>query len=629
MAFQFWIRLNQIRCNFQRSKTGDHDTDAITFQVFKNGSVVGQGGMVDLSHSGTVLEFPNPGGALFGPNPMGPVTKTGLIDDGWIVGPIDVAATDTITVCYSATNMGDGSLSQSEKDVDQITEKLFDGFYYWLFGQATAEIGLTVGAADLLLNISQYTDKISELPDEAKLIIKLITNPVETLLGVPDPSLCNGTVFAGKSTFTGAQLAALDFSRPNKARQVPLSAASEFEVVTDTLTDAPTHSSQCGHEAESVVAFSIFCNHTPIGMPVQCGGDLVQSSWGATGNFELLVPSGGAVRHFWKSNDEPHLPWAQVHMFGYAASPSQFHELPMTAGNPSLIQSQYLGDGLHGNFEVVLSARPLTGVVEPHVDHWWMDSSSGTWHGPEPIVTAEGETVLALGGDPVMLQSNWGAAGNFELLVPNGSRVRHYVRDNDNGAAPWHFQHEFGYAAPDSVAGATFIHSRYRSDGLHGNFEAVLRVLGGGAAPSRLDHWWFDSARMAWVGPINIADSTKPVIGATADPALLQSDWGQMGNFELLVPMGSLIHHYTRSNDANPPSWALVREFGYGRDHVIRHVSFIAMRNTKGDGIHADFAALVRRQVVGQPETHDLWRFNSRAGSWAGPEPVVVNGAPV
>ncbi|WP_037150543.1 hypothetical protein [Rhizobium freirei] len=629
MAFQFWIRLNQIRCNFQRSKTGDHDTDAITFQVFKNGSVVGQGGMVDISSSGTVFEFPNPGGALLGPNPMGPATKAGLINDGWIIGPLDVVATDTITVCYTATNLGDGFLSQSEKDVDQLTEKLFDGFYYWLFGEATGGVGFVVGVADLLKNISDYTDKLPVLPDEAKFVIKLITSPVETLLGVPDPALCNGTVFAGSSTFTGSQLAALDFSRPNKARQVPIPAASEFELVTDPLTDAPTHSSQCGHEAESVVAFSVFCNHTPIGMPAHCGGDLVQSSWGATGNFELLVPSGAAVRHFAKNNDEPSSPWVQVHTFGYAASPSQFHGLPMMVGHPSMIQSQYLGDGLHGNFEVVLSARPVNGVVEPHVDHWWMDSGSGTWHGPEPVITAEGETVLALGGDPVMLQSNWGVAGNFELLVPNGSRVRHYARDNDNGAAPWHFQHEFGYAAPDTVAGATFIQSRYRSDGLHGNFEAVLRVSDGDGTPSRLDHWWFDSARMAWIGPINITEGTKPVIGATADPALLQSDRGQAGNFELLVPIGSRIHHYARNNDANPPSWALVREFGYGRDRFVRHVSFIAMRNSKGDGIHADFAALVRSQVFGQPETHDLWRFSSRTGSWAGPEHVIAGGVSV
>jgi len=629
MAFQFWIRLNQIRCNFQRSKTGDHDTDAITFQVFKNGLVVGQGGMVDPMHSGSVLEFPNPGGPLGGSNPMAPTTTVGVISDGWIVGPIDLAATDTITVFYSATNVGDGFLGQSEKDIDQLTEKLFDGFDYWLFGQAEGELGLITGARDLLPDISEYTDKITDLPDEAKFVVKVISHPVETLLGVPDPGLCNGTVFAAYWTRTGAQLAALDFSRPNKARQAPVAAASEHEIVTDTLTDAPTHSDACGRKAESVVAFSVFCNHTPIGMPARCGGDFVQSSWGATGNFELLAPSGGVVRHFAKSNDEPHLPWAQVHAFGYATSSSQVHRLPMAAGHPSLIQSQYLGDGMHGNFEAVLTSKPVVGAADGHVDHWWMDSGSGTWHGPEPVITAEGETVLAVGGDPVMLQSNWGTAGNFEMLVPTGSRVRHYSRDNDSGAAPWHFQHEFGYAARDSVVGVTFIQSRYRGDGMHGNFEAVLRVLRGGAAPAGVDFWWFDSAKLTWNGPTDITAGGKSVAGATADPALLQSDWGMAGNFELLVPMGSRIHHYARNNDANPPSWAHMHEFGYGRDQLVRHVSFIAMRNAKGDGTHADFAALVRTQVFGQPEKHDLWRFSSQFGSWAGPEPVVVSGVAV
>lgn len=629
MAFQFWIRLNQIRFNFQRSKTGDHDTDAITFQVFKNGSMVGQGGMVEPTHSGSVFEFSNPGGPLGGPNPMRPTTTVGLIGDGWIIGPIDVAATDTITVCYSATNVGDGFLGQSEKDIDQLTEKLFDAFDYWLFGQAVGAIGLIAGAADLLADISKFTDQLPVLPDEAKFVVKLITSPVETLLGVPDPGLCNGSVFLASTTYPGSQLAALDFGRPNKARQVPPSAASEVEIVTATLTDAPTHIDQCGHQAESVVTFSILCSHTPIGMPARCGGDLVQSSWGVTGNFELLLPSGGMVRHLARSNDAPLLPWAQVHSFGYAASSSQVHRLPMIAGQPSLIQSQYLGDGVHGNLECVLAARPLLGAVEPHVDHWWMDSGSGIWHGPEPVITTKGETVLAPSGDPVMLQGNWGNAGNFELLVANGSRVRHYARDNDSGAAPWNLQHEFGYDPPDAVAGVTFIQSRYRGDGMHGNFEAVLRVLPRGGAPARLDFWWFDSARLTWNGPTAITADGIPVVGTTADPALLQGDWGQAGNFELLVPMGSRIHHYARNNDANPPSWAHLHEFGYGRDRLVRHVSFIALRNAMGDGTHADFAALVRSQVFGEPEMHDLWRFGSETRAWTGPEQVVLAGVRV
>lgn len=40
------------------------------------------------------------------------------------------------------------------------------------------------------------------------------------------------------------------------------------------------------------------------------GGFLVQSSHGAKGNFELVVPhSGGGLAHWFRKNDDPRLPW--------------------------------------------------------------------------------------------------------------------------------------------------------------------------------------------------------------------------------------------------------------------------------------------------------------------------------
>ena len=48
------------------------------------------------------------------------------------------------------------------------------------------------------------------------------------------------------------------------------------------------------------------------------GGFLVQSSHGAKGNFELVVPrTGGGLAHWFRKNDDPSLPWVgPTLMFG-------------------------------------------------------------------------------------------------------------------------------------------------------------------------------------------------------------------------------------------------------------------------------------------------------------------------
>jgi hypothetical protein len=45
-------------------------------------------------------------------------------------------------------------------------------------------------------------------------------------------------------------------------------------------------------------------------MPSQHSSFLIQSSHGANGNFELVVPRiGGGLWHLWRNNDDPAFPW--------------------------------------------------------------------------------------------------------------------------------------------------------------------------------------------------------------------------------------------------------------------------------------------------------------------------------
>src|SRR5262249_16615906 len=144
-------------------------------------------------------------------------------------------------------------------------------------------------------------------------------------------------------------------------------------------------------------------------------------------------------------------------------------------------------------------------------------------------------------GEPVMLQGNWGRQGNFEMLVPNGQFVDQFARDMDSPSRPWLYLRSFGLVSrtilgPTPV-GLTFIQSSFKSDGVHGNFEVVVRarppVVGGTDA---LHFWFFDSGQQQWFGPAPIMADGQLIDHVTGDPVMIQGNWGTPSNFELLVP---------------------------------------------------------------------------------------------
>ena len=231
---------------------------------------------------------------------------------------------------------------------------------------------------------------------------------------------------------------------------------------------------------------------------------LIQSSWGDQGNFELLVPQGEMIRHYFRNNDEPTPSWHFLREFGY---PRGTHPaFGPTPRSVTFIQSNYKGDGVHGNFEAIVRVSPPIEPEADSLDFWFFDSGQLRWHGPFPLV-ADGQPVTGVTGDPVLIQSSWGDQGNFELLVPQGEVIRRYVRTNDEPAPSWHFLREFGYPTPPTQLGrkprgVTFIQSNYLGDGVHGNFEAIARVAPPIAIePDTLHFWFFDSGQLEWHGP--------------------------------------------------------------------------------------------------------------------------------
>jgi photosystem II stability/assembly factor-like uncharacterized protein len=360
---------------------------------------------------------------------------------------------------------------------------------------------------------------------------------------------------------------------------------------------------------------------------------MLQGNWGSHGNFELLVPNGMFVDEFARDLDDPARPWLYLRSFG-VETPTILGPIPIGL---TFIQSSFKGDGVHGNFEVVVRGRPpVVGQGTDALDFWWMDSRTAQWNGPFPIM-ADGQPIDHVTGNPVMLQGNWGdpANGNFELLVPRGQFVSEYVRNNQDPALAWHFLRNISYPVPINGAGpvpvgVSFIQSTFKGDGVHGNFEAVVRVhpLPLTGQSDHLDFWWLDSRTGQWNAGGQIMADGKPIDNVTGDPVLIQGDWGNPGNFEMLVPRaGGVVAEYFRDNQDF--SWHFLRNINYARTGQLGSepvgVSFV-QSSFKSDGVHGNFEAIVHTRwppIFGLPDGIDEWSLSSGQPAWSGRLPVI------
>ncbi len=151
-------------------------------------------------------------------------------------------------------------------------------------------------------------------------------------------------------------------------------------------------------------------------------------------------------------------------------------------------------------------------------------------------------------GTPSLRQSRFGAKGNFELAVPSKfSGIDFLWRNNDATSMPWSDPSQFGQSL-GPVEALTMIQSNYGSPG---NLELVARV------GDTLQVFWRDSGpAFHWNGPSQIAT------GVAGTPALIQSRFGQKGNFELAFPLAAGgIGHMWRNNDDPKMTWSGVTAF--------------------------------------------------------------------
>ena len=87
--------------------------------------------------------------------------------------------------------------------------------------------------------------------------------------------------------------------------------------------------------------------------------------------------------------------------------------------------------------------------------------------------------------------------------------------------------------------------------------------------------WGFRMGESGWVSTGQIAVDNSPIKDLTGSPALLQSNYGQTGNLELVVPAGPRLLHYWRDNDAPGNPW-------HGPIVVLGHDRVVGLQGTFG-----------------------------------------------
>ena len=196
-----------------------------------------------------------------------------------------------------------------------------------------------------------------------------------------------------------------------------------------------------------------------------------------------------------------------------------------------------------------------------------------------------------------MLQGRFGNHGNFEMVTPRDiGGLAHYWRNNDDPSLPWYGPYSFGPTATgyDSV---TMIQSNY---GEPGNLELIAR------AGDQLDFYWRDSGPgFWWNGPYRIAGDVD------GNPALVQSRFGTRGNFEMVVPLrdGGLAHYWRNNDDPAMPWYG---PFAFGAS--VGSVDKVALLQSNfGDPGNLELVARCGTQL------QFFWRDSGPSFTWNGP----------
>lgn len=358
-------------------------------------------------------------------------------------------------------------------------------------------------------------------------------------------------------------------------------------------------------------------------------GQVLQSNYGKQGNFEMLVPQGNKLSHYFRENDKSDFPW----MF---ASNIPLNDSSMIVKSASVIQSNYS----EGNLEALVAVSKSNSKND--IIHFWFDTEKKTWNQGlsfsknDNLLTAIDLPIENAIGKPALIKSTFGKKGNFEtLIIRDNNQISHYSRGNDSQFPVWTFESDLPFLGENKEEEQTvfpkFVSMIQSNMGNKGHLEALVVVEFSNVPLAQIREYWYDTDTKKWSFAKNIFlndNSQDSTFSITKQPAFIQSTFGRTGNFELLYINGDSINHIWRDNDDVNLSWKQGADFPLPkRKSGKKDVKFIPegvslIQSNIGDHLEAIVAF-----KIGGTQNIELWEywFDVNKGSWNIARQIKVN----
>jgi hypothetical protein len=237
------------------------------------------------------------------------------------------------------------------------------------------------------------------------------------------------------------------------------------------------------------------------------------------------VGTNSSVQHWWRQGGE--------------GGDFSWHKGPSFGSNCAACPT-FSGTTYNRNFEMIY----LTTTRRLH--HWYFDQAGGQWHDGGEFGPSDAA------GIPGFIQGNYGAPGNFEVVVRTADgELNHWWRD-DGPPWAWHDGGRFG--GNIAYSGGSLVQSHY---GTQGNLELVAVTTGG-----QMQHFWRDDDHgNVWHSGVMFGSNVH------SPPCMIEGQFGAgnenaVGNFELCVAVGGQVQHWWRNN-SSAMQWSQSATFGH------------------------------------------------------------------
>jgi len=290
-------------------------------------------------------------------------------------------------------------------------------------------------------------------------------------------------------------------------------------------------------------------------------------------NFELwTIAPGNSIRHYWR--DGVSLQW----------------NVAETQGNDCYASPCVTGTTYNRNFEYVYETTNQ-GATGCRLHHRYFDQGSGTWGDGGLFGPANPNDVEGLAG---FIQGDYGAPGNFEVVVLTAERaLQHWWRDN-GGPMTWWESAQFGSNVALSAAALVQRFDR--------GLDVICTTQNG-----TMQRYFRPNASAAWQACETFGSNV------TSPPVMIAGQYGAadetvMGNYELCVAVNGAIQHWWKGSPQNAGSqWAMSASFGQNVKQVLGLIQ-------SSFGFDLELIALLNDGTL-----QHFWRYSGDLSWHAGP----------